>query len=30
LGWPKYKVTMRYWVISIMTSILGVIISLID
>jgi len=29
-GWPKYKVTMRYWVIGIMTSILGAIISLID
>ena len=30
LGWPKYKVTMRYWIVGIMTSILGVIISLID
>jgi phospho-N-acetylmuramoyl-pentapeptide-transferase len=29
-GWPKYKVTMRYWIIGIMTSILGAIISLID
>ncbi len=30
LGWPKYKVTMRYWIVGIMTSIVGVIISLID
>ena len=30
LGWPKYKVTMRYWIVGIMTSIIGVIISLID
>ncbi len=30
LGWPKYKVTMRYWIVGIMTSITGVIISLID
>lgn len=30
LGWPKYKVTMRYWVVGIMTSVVGVIISLID
>ncbi|MCX6754824.1 MAG: hypothetical protein NTU81_03295 [Candidatus Nomurabacteria bacterium] len=30
LGWPKYKVTMRYWIVGIMTSILGVIISFID
>jgi len=30
LGWPKYKVTMRYWIVGIMTSILGVIISLIS
>jgi phospho-N-acetylmuramoyl-pentapeptide-transferase len=30
LGWPKYKVTMRYWIVGIMTSIMGVIISLID
>lgn len=28
LGWPKYKVTMRYWIVGIMTSIIGVIISL--
>lgn len=30
IGWPKYKVTMRYWIVGIMTSIVGVIISLID
>lgn len=30
LGWPKYKVTMRYWIVAIMTSIIGVIISLIN
>lgn len=30
MGWPKYKVTMRYWIVGIMTAILGVIISLID
>lgn len=28
LGWPKYKVTMRYWVVSIITTSLGVIIAL--
>ncbi len=30
LGWPKYKVTMRYWIIGIITAIIGVILSLID
>lgn len=25
LGWPKYKVTMRYWIVGIMTSIIGVV-----
>lgn len=30
LGWPKYKVTMRYWIVSIMTAILGVIIFIIS
>ena len=30
LGWPKYKVTMRYWIVGIITSIIGVIISLIS
>lgn len=29
-GWPKYKVTMRYWIISIITSVVGVIISIIS
>ena len=29
-GWPKYKVTMRYWIISIITSVIGVIISIIS
>ena len=27
-GWPSYKVTMRYWVVSMVTSIVGVIIAL--
>lgn len=30
LGWPKYKVVMRYWVVGIITSILGVILSLVS
>lgn len=30
LGWPKYKVTMRYWIVGIMTAIIGVILSIID
>lgn len=30
IGWPKYKITMRYWIIGIMSAIIGVIISLID
>lgn len=30
IGWPKYKVTMRYWVAGLMTSIVGVILSLIS
>lgn len=30
LGWPKYKVTMRYWIVGIMTAILGVIIKIIS
>ena len=28
IGWPSYKVTMRYWVLSIMFAFLGVIIAL--
>lgn len=30
LGWSKYKVTMRYWIVGVITSIIGVIISMID
>jgi phospho-N-acetylmuramoyl-pentapeptide-transferase len=30
LGWPKYKVTMRYWIVSIIAAVIGVIISLIS
>ena len=30
LGWPKYKVTMRYWIVGIIMAILGVIISIIS
>ena len=29
LGWPAYKVTMRYWVIGLMLAVIGVIIQLI-
>ncbi len=29
-GWPKYKVTMRYWIVSIITAVMGVIISLVS
>lgn len=29
LGWPRYKVTMRYWVISAMAAIVGIAIALI-
>ena len=29
LGWPSYKVTMRYWVISIIFAVIGMIIALI-
>ncbi|HEY4501244.1 MAG TPA: hypothetical protein VJI70_03215 [Candidatus Paceibacterota bacterium] len=29
IGWPSYKVTMRYWIISIMCAILGMTIALI-
>ncbi len=27
LGWPKYKVTMRYWIMGIMTSVIGVVLT---
>lgn len=30
LGWPSYKVTMRYWVISVMCAMLGAVIALIS
>ena len=29
-GWPKYKVTMRYWIMGIMTAIIGVILAFIQ
>jgi len=29
IGWPSYKVTMRYWIISIVCAILGMTIALI-
>ena len=28
IGWPAYKVTMRYWVVGIVSAILGVVIAL--
>ena len=28
LGWPGYKVTMRYWVLSVVFAILGVILAI--
>jgi phospho-N-acetylmuramoyl-pentapeptide-transferase len=30
LGWPSYKVTMRYWIITIMSALVGVILVLLD
>lgn len=30
LGWPSYKVTMRYWIITIMSALVGVILILLD
>lgn len=30
MGWPSYKVTMRYWIISIVCGLLGTIIALIS
>jgi len=30
LGWPKYKVTMRFWIVGVITAIMGVIISLVS
>ncbi|MEX1027279.1 MAG: hypothetical protein WD049_04630 [Candidatus Paceibacterota bacterium] len=29
IGWPAYKVTMRYWILSIVTALLGMILALI-
>ena len=29
LGWPSYKVTMRYWILSLVFGIIGLIIALI-
>jgi phospho-N-acetylmuramoyl-pentapeptide-transferase len=28
VGWPAYKVTMRYWIISIVCAIFGMVIAL--
>lgn len=30
LGWPPYKVTMRYWIVTIMSALIGVIVVLLD
>lgn len=30
IGWPTYKVTMRYWIIAIVTAILGAILSILS
>ena len=30
LGWPSYKVTMRFWVLSIVFAILGIILAIIS
>lgn len=30
LGWPSYKVTMRYWVLSVMFALLGLILTLVS
>ena len=30
LGWPKYKVVMRYWIVGVISAIIGVILSLIS
>jgi len=30
VGWPKYKVVMRYWVVSVITALVGVILSIIS
>lgn len=30
LGWPSYKVTMRFWIISVITALIGMIIALVN
>jgi phospho-N-acetylmuramoyl-pentapeptide-transferase len=30
LGWPAYKVTMRYWVITVIFAIIGIILALLN
>jgi len=30
LGWPSYKVTMRFWILSVIFSIIGIILSVIS
>ena len=30
LGWPKYKVTMRYWIVGIITAVIGVMLFIIS
>ncbi|MCX6756246.1 MAG: hypothetical protein NTX85_02820 [Candidatus Nomurabacteria bacterium] len=30
LGWPKYKVVMRYWIVGVISAIIGVILSLVS
>jgi len=29
IGWPSYKVTMRYWIISIICAVVGVILAMV-
>ncbi|MBU3925891.1 phospho-N-acetylmuramoyl-pentapeptide-transferase, partial [Patescibacteria group bacterium] len=29
LGWPSYKVTMRFWIISIILAIIGMVVTLV-
>jgi phospho-N-acetylmuramoyl-pentapeptide-transferase len=29
IGWPAYKVTMRYWIVSIVCAVFGVIVALV-
>lgn len=30
LGWPSYKVTMRFWIISVITALIGMVIALVN